>query len=272
MELYNFISELFRSEGITLFASLPLSHCNIVKPYLLEKAGITDGSAVICAVPYFSEQLIGEHNISAYCAVKDYHLFFEKLKTKLLTELKNHYPEYKFEFFADHSPIDERNAAASAGLGVIGLNGMLITEKYSSYVFLGELICNAKLPFQLKEIEYCIGCKKCLAECPTRKDGICLSAITQKKGELTDTESELMKKHNTAWGCDICQKTCPYTEKAIKNGTVFTNIDYFLTDIIPDLDCNVLSALSDEEFSFRAFSWRGKATVERNLKILEKKS
>jgi hypothetical protein len=28
--------------------------------------------------------------------------------------------------------------------------------------------------------------------------------------------------------------------------------------------------MSDEEFSARAFSWRGRKTIERNLEILEK--
>ena len=195
MELFDLISELFHSEGITLFSPLPLDRCNIVKPYLLERAGISNGTAVICAIPYFSEKLVGDHNISAYCAVKDYHRFFDGLKQRMSAELKNQYPEYKFELFADHSPIDERDAAARAGIGVIGQNSMLITEKYSSYVFLGELITDAVLPCEDHKIQYCIGCKKCVSECPTMKNGSCLSAITQKKGDLTDSDAELLKKY-----------------------------------------------------------------------------
>lgn len=272
MELYNFISELLTSEKITLFSPISLEDCNIVKPYLLERVGINGGSAVVCAVPYFSERLVGDHNISSYCAVKDYHKYFDGLKQRILPTLREAYPQYKFELFADHSPIDERDAAAKSGVGVIGLNGMIITGKYSSYVFLGELITDAAIPHEKKEIEYCIGCKKCVSECPKSETSLCLSAITQKKGELDENEIALMKRYRTAWGCDICQKVCPYTERAIKNGTIFTNIDYFLTDIIPDLNPDILNALSDAEFASRAFSWRGRGTVERNLKILEKKS
>ena len=109
-------------------------------------------------------------------------------------------------------------------------------------------------------------------ECPMDELGECLSAITQKKGELTKKEKDAIIKYNSAWGCDICQKICPYTENAIKNGTIYTNIDYFLSDIIPDLDSNVLNLLDESTFKSRAFAWRGRTTVERNLKILERKS
>ena len=270
MELYDLISEQLLSHGVPLFAPLKLSDCLIVKPYLLEKAGIQDGSVVMCAVPYFSKKLLGDHNISAYCAVKDYHGFFEILKKEIPEALKKEYPDNKFAIFADHSPIDERHAAAIAGLGIIGLNGMLITEKYSSYIFLGELVTDAALPAVKKEIEYCIGCKKCKSACMIDELGSCLSAVTQKKGDLDEKEISFMQRYNTAWGCDVCQKVCPYTEKAIKNGTVFTETEYFLSDIIPDLDTDILNALDADAFAARAFSWRGKSTVERNLKILEK--
>ena len=147
---------------------------------------------------------------------------------------------------------------------------MIITEKYSSYVFLGELITDAVLPSEANEIKYCMGCKKCISECPKNEESECLSAITQKKGELNENEIALMQKHYTAWGCDICQKVCPYTEKAIRSKTIFTDIEYFLTDIIPDLSSDILNALNDDDFSLRAFSWRGRSVVARNLKILEK--
>ena len=48
----------------------------------------------------------------------------------------------KFKVFADHSPIDEVHASCISGLGFIGDNGLLINEKYSSFVFLAECITN----------------------------------------------------------------------------------------------------------------------------------
>ena len=268
--MFNFISELLISEGVKLFAPVPLGNCKITKKYLLERAGISDGTVIMCAVPYMSFDCTKSHNISAYASVRDYHVFYAQLWERICTKLRQAFPDNIFVGFADHSPVDERDAAAIAGLGVIGENGLLITEEYSSYVFLGELITNSKIPCKAQEIKHCISCGKCKSECPLDKLGQCLSALTQKKGELSPDEAEALIEYNTSWGCDICQVVCPYTQKAISNKTIFTDIEYFLTDVIPDLDLGLLNALDDQSFSSRAFAWRGRDTIRRNLEILEK--
>ena len=106
--------------------------------------------------------------------------------------LANAFPDNKFASFTDRSPIDECDAAAKAGIGVVGKNHMLITQEYSSYVFLGEIITDAKIECQVvKSIpEHCLGCGKCIKKCPTdcADTGMCISAVTQKKGELSDCE------------------------------------------------------------------------------------
>ena len=99
----------------------------------------------------------------------------------------------------------------------------------------------------------------------------CLSSVTQKKGELTEDEITLIKKYGCAWGCDICQEVCPYTESAIKNNTIFTSIDFFKNDLTPSLHSHEIEAMSDEQFSKRAYSWRGKSVISRNLRIIEGK-
>ena len=264
------ISRVLTAAGVELFAPIPLSDCRVTKKYLLERAGIEKGTVYACAVPYLSRRTVGEHNISAYAAVRDYHAYFAELWRGVTQELCRLLPENRFAGFADHSPIDERDAALKAGLGVLGQNGMLITEKYSSYVFLGELITDAEVDCKASEIKFCEGCGLCKSACPMHELGECLSWVTQKKGELSETERAALVRYNTAWGCDICQRVCPHTRRAVEKGTVYTNIEYFLKDVIPDLDSGVLNAMSDAEFSSRAFSWRGRQTVSRNLEILEK--
>ena len=267
MVFFEELKKILLSHGVELFAPIPLKSCKIQKKYLLEKVGIEDGTVIICAVPYLSKNMLGNHNISAYCAVRDYHGFFDELWKDTCFKLSALFESSKFAGFADHSPIDERDAALRAGIGIMGDNGMIITEKYSSYVFLGEIITDIIIDTEEKEPQHCIGCKKCLNACPMSELGDCLSAITQKKGELTASEADAMRKYDTVWGCDICQRVCPYTESAIKSGSIFTNIEYFLTDVIPDLDIDILNSLNDKAFSERAFSWRGRNTVIRNLKI-----
>ena len=102
------------------------------------------------------------------------------------------------------------------------------------------------------------------------KDGLeCLSAVTQKKGLLTTEEEAYLKKYGYAWGCDICQLACPMTKAALTSG-VQTPIAFFHEDRIPVLTKKRLSDMDEEEFRRRAFSWRGREPLLRNLDIFEK--
>ena len=148
---------------------------------------------------------------------------------------------------------------------------MIITEKYSSYVFLGEIITDAVIECEPIEPRRCTGCGKCKKACPgyAADEFFCLSALTQKKGELTEDEKNIIRKYKSAWGCDICQQVCPVTENAIKCGSIYTPIEFFKTNRTEHLTSALIEGMSDEEFKRRAYSWRGKQTVLRNLKILE---
>lgn len=265
------IISLLKEFNIDTASCISLERCETVRPYLLERCGISEGSAVIFAVPYLTEVSFGERNVSSYAVSRDYHLFFARLFDAILPVLRSEYPENVFAGFTDHSPINEIRAAASAGLGVIGKNHLLLTKKYSSYVFLGEIITDARLAEDaVGEIRYCEGCGKCVRACPAIVGGTeCLSSLTQKKGVLRTDEAEAILKSGCAWGCDICQEVCPHTAVALRCGTLFTPIEFFHVSTTPRLTAREIEEMGAESFSERAYSWRGKATILRNLKILE---
>ena len=271
--MHDHLTDLLHDFGIEDFAQIKLKSDLILKPYKLTRAGFDDEKelyAIIFAVPYLVKDQ--GKNISAYAFARDYHLYFKNLFDEIIPKIKEKYPAYSFAGFTDDSPINERLAAASGGLGILGLNGMLITEKYSSYVFLGEIITD--MPLDTKEFEEkkCEECGACMRACPKNDCGVCLSELTQKKGELTDKEKLAIQKYGSAWGCDICQEVCPHTKKAIKTGTIYTNINFFTGNIISKLSSSILDSMSDEEFSTRAYSWRKRDTIRRNLLLLEDKS
>ncbi|MBQ2249360.1 MAG: epoxyqueuosine reductase [Clostridia bacterium] len=244
----------------------------MTKPYLLERAGITSGSAVILAVPYFTPACASpERNLSAYAVGYNYHAFFDALFEELLPLLKERYPKHRFAGFADHSPIAEIEAASRAGLGVIGKNGLLLTERYSSYVFLGEILTDAPLPYTLVEPRFCESCGLCQKICPMEKIGTCLSALTQKKGELDKAEIAALRRYGSCWGCDLCQEVCPHTVRAIQSGSIYTPIPYFHENNIPRLNLAILDAMEEDEFQKRAYSWRKRETIRRNLLLLQEK-
>jgi epoxyqueuosine reductase len=268
--MFAFFSEILQKNHIDCFAPISLSDCRLTRPYLLERAGIKNGTAVMMAIPYFTRACMDpDRNISAYAVSRDYHLFFKHLFADILPQLRERFPTYRFEGFADHSPIAECEAAARAGLGVIGQNHLLITERYSSYVFLGEIITNAEFPCKTRDILECEGCGACKAACPIERCGVCFSALTQKKGALTEHEANMLREQGLAWGCDLCQESCPHTRRAIATGTILSPIPFFSKQTASHVTQASINDMSDEEFGMRAYSWRGRDTLLRNLKIIE---
>lgn len=267
------LAEIFEKEKIEYYAPTELSCLKVIKPYLLDRLNINteQGSALMLCIPYFTGD---PENISAYACSRDYHLYFEGLFDRIIPKLREVYPSYSFYGFADHSPIDEVHAAAMAGLGVIGDNHLFISDKHSSFVFLGEIISDMpaheyRMPIYEGGVRLCHHCGGCARACPEGLDiTTCLSALTQKKGELSEKDKTRIITHGVAWGCDKCQNVCPYTRAAAESGSIYTPIDFFMETRIEKIDLDSLYAMSEEEFFSRAFSWRGRETIERNLKIL----
>ena len=260
-------------DGILVGAPISLADSRVLRPYLLERAGISadrvsNGSVIMLAVPYAVP--CQKRTVSMYAVAKDYHAYFDALFASVLPALRADFPDHIFAGFADHSPIAEVDAACKAGLGVMGTNGLLLTERHSSYVFLGEIITTLPTDNKALPVGHCPDCGACRRACPVqlcKKE--CLSDLTQKKGELSAEQADCLRKHPFVWGCDICQDACPYTVAARRAGTLYTQIPYFLEDLLPAPDTATIDSMSDEDFARRAYAWRGRNTIQRNLKIKE---
>ena len=87
--------------------------------------------------------------------------------------------------------------------------------------------------------------------------------------ELSEDEQKLIKRYGSAWGCDICAAVCPYTKKAVAEGNT-TPIGFFKNDRIIRLTSETVENMDKQTFRQRAFAWRGKKTVLRNLEIIGK--
>ena len=271
--MFEILLKFLQNKNIELVGALPLSACRIMRPYLLERANIKSGTVFMLAVPYFTRACEDKNrNISAYAVSRDYHLFFEELYDELLPFLAKKYPNNSFVAFADHSPISELHAAALAGLGIIGKNGLLLTEKYGSYVFLGEVITDIEIPCEVGAVKSCEDCGACASACPVNvsEKSICLSALSQKKGELSEDEQKILYDTNTVWGCDRCQECCPYNLRAKKQGSIYSPIPFFNKNTLSTLTKESIESMSDDDFAKRAYSWRGRQTILRNLQICEK--
>ncbi len=254
--------------GISEVGFLDYRHVREINSRLITRAGLTPRSVITFLVPYFAGEA---ENLSVYAAGPDYHRVIARITDSVISVIREHRPDSHSVGFGDHSPIDERQAAMLSGLGALGKNGLIINKKYGSYVFIGDVVtdippdelgCNAP-----KDPVPCEGCGRCLKACPTGvlrgESTECLSAITQTKGELSCEQISLMKEYDTCWGCDVCSRVCPHNSTPMPSP-----IRNFYEGRIKRLTRGIVDGMSDEEFSSRAFGWRGRKTVLRNLEYL----
>jgi epoxyqueuosine reductase len=120
-------------------------------------------------------------------------------------------------------------------------------------------------------VSYCIKCGLCKTKCINNaivEKGVikekCLSEITQKKVDLSSSEEALVKKSGCIWGCDICQTVCP-----MNRDTEITPVPFFREEVMYVLGAKEVEEMPEEHFKQRAFSFRGRKTILRNLKLYE---
>lgn len=211
---------------------------------------------ILCAFPYKVNKESPKH-LSRYAAVPDYHTVCGNMLKQSCKALKEKYPQNEFEYFCDNSPIPEVHAAAVAGLGVKGDNGLLITKEYGSFVFLGEIVTDLHIACENKYDE-CTHCGKCKTACPVNLNKAdCLSNLSQKK-KLNDSELQILKNNNILWGCDICQNICPLNQNAKT-----TDIKEFLSGYRDEY-------IIGEDTTNRPYTWRGENVIKRNYENLIK--
>ena len=220
-------------------------------------------TVIVFIFPYYVD--IEEHNISRYAVVKDYHKVCGDILNNIVIKLKEEFSDNIFKFLIDTSPIPEVLAASICDLGVIGKNNLLISPKYGSWIFIGEIVTDIKIPCKSEiKRKSCLNCGLCIKNCPTgalKNDNFnfqkCISYINQKKSDLDIQEIEIIKNSQIIWGCDICQEVCPMNKNILH--TSIPDFNNYIEPIIKIGDYDKLEA--------RAFQWRKKFVIERNLSI-----
>lgn len=224
-------------------------------------------SAIAVLFPYRTDTA---GNLSIYTRGFDYHIIVKKMLTELISPFTDN-----FEIFVDIGPSDNIAVAKKCGLGIVGKNNLLINENLGSFFFIGYVLCDLDITPSVEKEGTCFSCNACIKACPggaLTENGFiienCASHISQKKGDLTDSEINILKKSGLIFGCDICQSVCPM------NKNKATALPQFCDSIIESLTESDLDSLSErsfkEKYGDRAFSWRGKKVLLRNIEILKK--
>ena len=182
---------------------------------------LVDGakSVISLLLNYYPSELQNgnSYKISKYAYGQDYHhVIKEKLK-ELLHFIQSEIGEVSGRAFVDSAPVLDKAWAAKSGLGWVGKNSNLITQKVGSFYFIAELIIDLELEYDSPTTDHCGSCTACLDACPTEAivapyvvDGSkCISYFTI---ELKDNLPQEMKGKFDDWmfGCDVCQDVCPW--------------------------------------------------------------
>jgi epoxyqueuosine reductase QueG len=116
-----------------------------------------------------------------------------------------------------------KTAATRAGLGWIGRHCQLITRRFGSWVRLGTVFTDMKLPCgPATEKNFCGRCTRCVVACPAAalKGRAWYPGLP--RGEILDVRAcdnwkkEYYYQYHKGHICGICSAVCPYGLKVLK--------------------------------------------------------
>jgi len=182
---------------------------------------LVDGakSVISLLLNYYPAEFQNEesYKISKYAYGQDYHFVIKEKLKELLHFIQTEIGEVSGRAFVDSAPVLDKAWAAKSGLGWMGKNTNLITQKVGSFYFIAELIVDLELDYDAPTTDHCGSCTACIDACPTEAivapyvvDGSkCISYFTIELKENIPMEMK-GKLDDWVFGCDVCQDVCPW--------------------------------------------------------------
>ena len=158
--------------------------------------------------------------VSVYARGRDYHDTLKRRLRALAHWIDGQWPG-ALKLFVDTAPVMEKPLAQQAGIGWQGKHTNLVSRRFGSWLFLGEIYLSLAIEPDPPGSDHCGSCSRCLDACPTtafpaphRLDARrCISYLTiEHKGMIP---REL--RHpigNRIYGCDDCLAVCPWNKFA----------------------------------------------------------
>ena len=113
------------------------------------------------------QQIGDSYKVSKYAYGKDYHKVFKKKLIALGKWMQIEFGDINLRAFVDSAPVMDKVWAAKSGLGWIGKHSNLINKKVGSFFFIGEIITDLELDYDVPVNDHCGTCTKCIDACPT---------------------------------------------------------------------------------------------------------
>ena len=178
-------------------------------------------SVVSLLLNYYPHELQNQesYKFSKYAYGQDYHFVIKEKLKEFLFSIQSTIGDVSGRAFVDSAPVLDKAWAAKSGLGWIGKNSNLLSQKVGSFYFIAELIIDLDLDYDNPTTDHCGTCTACINACPTEAivapyvvDGSkCISYFTI---ELKENIPQDMKGKFDDWafGCDVCQDVCPWNK------------------------------------------------------------
>ncbi|MCL5245736.1 tRNA epoxyqueuosine(34) reductase QueG [Cellulophaga sp. 20_2_10] len=189
----------------------------------LDPTKLVEGSKSVISLllNYYPEETQGDDalKISKYAYGQDYHHIIKSKLRELQEFMTDTIGEVGGRAFVDSAPVLDKAWAAKSGLGWIGKNSNLITQRVGSFYFIAELIVDIELAYDSVVTDHCGTCTACIDACPTQAivdpyvvDGSkCISYFTiELKNEIPIEVKD--KFDDWVFGCDVCQDVCPWNK------------------------------------------------------------
>ncbi len=197
-----------------------------------------------------------------------------KLKLKKIVDFVNQKTEFKFKFKnkSCYVSLVEKPIAQRAGIGWYGKHSIIITERFGSWVVLGEIITELELETDAPLPQSCGDCKICMDLCPTKAivspyvidRTKCLQFISERSMNVPLAFREVWG--DRLYGCTTCQEVCPQNHKV--KPKKYRPEYGFIGSRIPLIP---LLRITEEEFqnyfSCNQIAMRPKEAIKRNAAL-----
>lgn len=214
--------------------------------------------------------------VSMYAYGEDYHFVIKRKMRSLVERIREEIGDVDGRAFVDSAPVLDKAWAVKSGSGWMGKHTNVIRKQEGSYFFIAELIIDLELAPDHPVTDHCGSCTACIDACPTGAiiqpysvDGSrCISYFTI---ELKDAIPQEFKGQFEDWmfGCDICQKVCPWNRFAKQHNEPAFEPHPQLIEMKRDDWVELTKDVFNEVFRKSAVKRTGFEGLKRNVRFLE---
>jgi len=196
-----------------------------------------------------------------------------KLKLKKIVDFINQETDFKYKSKnkSNYVSLVEKPIAQRAGVGWYGKNGIIITERFGSWVVLGEIITELELDTDESLQRDCGDCTICIDLCPTKAivspyvidRTKCLQFISERVMKVPLAFRE--KWEDRLYGCTICQEVCPKNIKVKVKPKKYRPKYGFIGSRIPLIPLlQITEGEFQNYFAYNQIAMRPKEAIKRN--------